>query len=64
MRLDDSSADEDLPEVFLHEYLGTRDNPENIENPRELNLRVFPTEHFNNQMLRYTMLRKSKSVRS
>ena len=60
--LEDSSSDEELPDVYLHLYFGTYDSSENIENPRELNLQIFPTDTFHDKMNRYQMLNKSKNV--
>ena len=63
--MDESSCDdEEFSDVFLHHFFGTQDSPENIENPRQLNLRIFPDENFYTKMVRYEMLRKSKNVGS
>ena len=53
-----SCDDEHFPDVYLHNFFGTHDCAENIENPRQLNLRIFPNENFYTKMVRYEILRK------
>lgn len=62
-RLNDSSADEDLTEIYLQQYFGTHDRLSvHLENPQTFELRIFPDEIFYNKMVRFRMLQTSKIV--
>ena len=50
--------------VFLNNKFGTGCSKENIENPRDFQLSIFPSDAFFQSMIRYDELKNMKDVRS
>ena len=64
IRETDSQNDTESRPVFLNDHLGTGDPSDSIEKPFAVQLSVFPSKKFQNQMIRYQELITSKAVSS